>query len=108
MPDSIRLATKMCKLFAALLDGDHIARGLRNRDIREALFGDAKEQQRRHQRRRRPHVQAACTFGQIAGQGATHASLEGDGSWPSPAGHGLATILAVPGRNSCWPGGLSA
>ena len=31
------------RLFAAVLDGDHIARGFRNRDIRSALFGpDAK------------------------------------------------------------------
>jgi hypothetical protein len=26
-------------LFAAVLDGDHVARGFRNRDVREALFG---------------------------------------------------------------------
>ena len=26
-------------LFAAVLDGDHIARGFRNRDVRAALFG---------------------------------------------------------------------
>jgi hypothetical protein len=30
------------RLFAAVLDGDHIARGFRNRDIREALFGTDK------------------------------------------------------------------
>ena len=29
------------RLFAAVLDGDHIARGFRNRDIRAALFGAA-------------------------------------------------------------------
>ena len=28
------------RLFAAVLDGDHIARGFRNRDVRAALFGD--------------------------------------------------------------------
>ena len=27
------------RLFAAVLDGDHIARGFRNKDIRAALFG---------------------------------------------------------------------
>src|SRR5512143_2811875 len=31
------------RLFAAVLDGDHIARGFRNRDIREPLFGLSKE-----------------------------------------------------------------
>lgn len=36
------------RLFAAVLDGDHIARGFRNRDIRAALFGvDGKDQARR-------------------------------------------------------------
>jgi hypothetical protein len=30
------------RLFMAILDGDHIARGLRNRDIREPLFGPPK------------------------------------------------------------------
>ena len=29
------------RLFAAVLDGDHIARGFRNKDIRAALFGTA-------------------------------------------------------------------
>ena len=28
-------------MFAAVLDGDHIARGFRNKDIRAALFGAA-------------------------------------------------------------------
>jgi hypothetical protein len=31
------------RLFAAVLDGDHIARGLRNQDIRAALFGSIKQ-----------------------------------------------------------------
>lgn len=34
-------------LFAAVLDGDHIARGFRNRDIRMALFGKGQQHQRR-------------------------------------------------------------
>jgi hypothetical protein len=28
------------RLFAAILDGDHVAHGFRNRNIRDALFGD--------------------------------------------------------------------
>ena len=36
------------RLFAAVLDGDHIARGFRNRDIRTAVFGtDTKDSFRR-------------------------------------------------------------
>ncbi len=35
------------QLFAAVLDGDHIARGFRNRDIRAALFGVPKQSQPR-------------------------------------------------------------
>jgi hypothetical protein len=35
------------RLFAALLDGDHIARGFRNRDIRTVLFGTDTPQPRR-------------------------------------------------------------
>jgi hypothetical protein len=36
------------RLFAAVLDGDHIARGFRNRDVRVALFGaDGKDKARR-------------------------------------------------------------
>jgi len=36
------------RLFAAVLDGDHIARGFRNRDVRAALFGgDGKDSARR-------------------------------------------------------------
>src|SRR5271166_4337455 len=31
------------RLFLAVLDGDHIARGFRNGDIRESLFGDPKQ-----------------------------------------------------------------
>lgn len=34
------------RLFAAVLDGDHIARGFRNKDIRIALYGDAKDSRR--------------------------------------------------------------
>lgn len=36
------------RLFAAVLTGDHIVQGLRNRDIRVSLFGDVREQQQRH------------------------------------------------------------
>jgi hypothetical protein len=36
------------RLFAAVLDGDHIARGFRNRDIRTALFGEDGKAQPRH------------------------------------------------------------
>jgi hypothetical protein len=36
------------RLFAAVLDGDHIARGFRNKDIRTALFGAAKTTIPRH------------------------------------------------------------
>jgi hypothetical protein len=36
------------KLFAAVLDGDHLARGFRNGDIRVNLYGQAKDRQRRH------------------------------------------------------------
>jgi hypothetical protein len=36
------------RLFAAVLDGDHIARGFRNRDIRAALFGTATPTSTRH------------------------------------------------------------
>ena len=36
------------QLFAAVLDGDHIARGFRNRDIRAALFGVSQQPQPRH------------------------------------------------------------
>lgn len=35
------------QLFAAVLDGDHIARGFRNRDIRAALFGVSQQPQPR-------------------------------------------------------------
>ena len=34
------------RLFAAVLDGDHIARGFRNKDIRAALFGAAANSRR--------------------------------------------------------------
>jgi hypothetical protein len=36
------------RLFTAVLDGDHIARGFRNRDIRAALFGDGGPDKARH------------------------------------------------------------
>jgi hypothetical protein len=36
------------RLFAAVLDGDHIARGFRNRDLRTALFGASSSTARRH------------------------------------------------------------
>jgi hypothetical protein len=36
------------RLFAAVLDGDQIARGFRNKDIRAALFGAAAKTARRH------------------------------------------------------------
>ena len=36
------------RLFTALLDGDHIARGFRNRDVRAVLFGDGGPDQARH------------------------------------------------------------
>lgn len=36
------------QLFAAVLAGDHIAKGFRNKDIRQALYGNAKEKKRRH------------------------------------------------------------
>ncbi|HEX3151201.1 MAG TPA: hypothetical protein VHR66_24195 [Gemmataceae bacterium] len=35
------------RLFATVLDGDHIARGFRNKDIRAALFGSDAESHRR-------------------------------------------------------------
>jgi hypothetical protein len=35
------------RLFAAVLDGDHIARGFRNKDIRDALFGNEASSRRR-------------------------------------------------------------
>jgi len=35
------------RLFAAVLTGDHVARGFRNRDIREALFGSSQRQGQR-------------------------------------------------------------
>ena len=36
------------RLFAAVLAGDHIGKGFRNRDIRMALFGSATDKRRRH------------------------------------------------------------
>jgi hypothetical protein len=36
------------RLFAAVLDGDHVARGFRNRDVRAALFGDDGKDKARH------------------------------------------------------------
>lgn len=36
------------RLFAAVLDGDHLARGFRNKDIRAALFGNAAQPGSRH------------------------------------------------------------
>ena len=36
------------RLFTAVLDGDHIARGFRNRDVRAALFGDGGPDKARH------------------------------------------------------------
>jgi len=36
------------RLFTAVLDGDHIARGFRNRDVRTALFGEAGTDKARH------------------------------------------------------------
>lgn len=36
------------RLFAAVLDGDHIARGFRNKDIRALLFGDKSKPHSRH------------------------------------------------------------
>lgn len=36
------------RLFAAVLDGDHIARGFRNKDIRAALFGSHAQHSPRH------------------------------------------------------------
>src|SRR5205807_10226069 len=35
------------QLFAAVMDGDHIARGFRNRDIRTSVFGVGKQPQPR-------------------------------------------------------------
>src|SRR5439155_4458806 len=36
------------RLFAAVLDGDHVARGFRNRDVRAALFGEDGKDKVRH------------------------------------------------------------
>jgi hypothetical protein len=36
------------RLFAAVLAGDHIGKGFRNRDIRTALFGSVRDKRRRH------------------------------------------------------------
>jgi hypothetical protein len=35
-------------LFAAVLAGDHIGKGFRNQDIRQALYGNARDKKRRH------------------------------------------------------------
>jgi hypothetical protein len=36
------------RLFAAVLDGDHAARGFRNREVRTALFGEGGPDKARH------------------------------------------------------------
>ena len=43
MPVSIRPARNDVKLFQAVLNGEHLLRGFRNAEIREALYGSTED-----------------------------------------------------------------
>ena len=50
------------KLFEAVLDGNHVVRGFRNADIREALYGTTEDagERRRQSHGGRPDAEAAA------------------------------------------------
>ena len=89
------------RLFRAVLDGDHIARGFRNADIREPLFGRLLKAE--------PATACQCGGGAAAqtpartpsgGKDPAHTTLASHRTRQTLAGEGSSSSTIPPGRNS--------
>ena len=72
-------------LFAAVLAGDHIAQGFRNKDIRQALYADTPKDPRPLSRSRRTNAKAAPSTW-LRRESATHSTLACHRSGPTRSG----------------------
>ena len=81
------------KLFTAVLDGNHLVRGFRNAEIREALYGSNEDRsERRRQSRRGGSDVEAVARTWTDRQGAPHPSVAGQSERPSVARSHPATL----------------